>query len=70
MLSMPVLVLTNVVLWSVAVFAVLKEAKREPRRLFGCCLRISRQSILRRLALISRVPCSTGGHPGLRVGCS
>jgi hypothetical protein len=36
-LSMPVLVLTTVVLWMTAIFAVLEEAKREPRRLFGCC---------------------------------
>lgn len=37
MLSMPVIVLTTVVLWTAAIFAVLEEAKREPRRLFGCC---------------------------------
>jgi hypothetical protein len=37
MFSMPVLVLTTVVLWMTAMSAVLEEAKREPRRLFGCC---------------------------------
>ena len=37
MLSIPVIVLTTVVLWMAAIFAVLEEAKREPRRLFGCC---------------------------------
>src|SRR5579872_4748679 len=33
-------------------------------------LRISRQSILCRLALISRVPCSTGRHSPYGEGCS
>jgi len=37
MLSIPVIVLTTVLLWIGAIFAALEEAKREPRRLFGCC---------------------------------
>ena len=36
MLLISVIVLTTVVLWMAAIFAVLEEAKQEPRRLFGC----------------------------------
>jgi len=32
-----VIVLTAGLLWIGAIFAALEEAKREPRRLFGCC---------------------------------
>ena len=36
MLLIPVMVLTTVVLWMAAIFAVPEQAKQEPRRLFGC----------------------------------
>ena len=42
MLLIPVMVLTTVVLWMAAIFAVLEKAKPEPRRLFGLLLGISR----------------------------